>query len=152
MGFIVGFILGIVITGILAKMYGVKMMIKEIKSPYDFDKTVNEIIKRAKELGWNVPAIHDFGGKIREAGMDVGKVKVIEICKPEYGAQMLKNDEEKLVSAFLPCGMGVYEKKDGSVYVAKRNVELFALMFGKNVGKALKEAAKEENRITAFLK
>ena len=150
--FIFGFIVGILATLAAAKFFAAKVMINVYRSPYNFDRTVEELKKRAEEMGWRVPAIHDFGGTIREIkGEDIGKVKVIEICKPDYTMEMLKDDEDKFISAFLPCGIGVYEKRDGSVFVARRNVKLFALMFGGRIGKALKKAAKEEDKISSFL-
>ncbi len=150
--FIFGFLVGVAATLAAMRFLMPKVMIKECKSPYNFERTIEEIQKRAEELGWRVPSIHDFGSAIKESkGEDIGPVKVLEICKPDLGYTMLKSDENKSMTCFMPCSLGVYEKRNGQTYVAKRNLKLFSMMFGGEAGEVLKQAAQEEDRITSFL-
>ena len=151
--FLFGFIVGVVCTLALIKYLAPKMMIKVSESPYPFDRTVEEIKSRAEKLGWNIPTIHNFGENLKKAkDIDIGPLKVIEFCKADYGAEVLKNDNTKFMSAFMPCGIGVFEKRDGKTYVAQRNMKLFSMMFGGKLGTILKKVAEEEEKITEFLK
>ena len=84
--------------------------------------------------------------------MEVGPVKVIALCKPNYGVKFLEADNNKILSSFMPCGIGIYEKRNGKTYVSRRNVKLFAIMFGGELGQAFKKVAEEEDQITSFLR
>ena len=151
--FFIGFIVGVICTLILIKYFGPKMMIQVAESPYPFEKTVEEIKSRLGEMGWNIPVIHDFCENLKNAkGIDIGPLKVIEFCKADYGMEVLKNDDTKFMSAFMPCGIGVFEKRNGKTYVAKRNMKLFSIMFGGKLGAILRKVAEEEEKITGFLK
>ena len=151
--FLLGLIVGILISAVAMKFLMPKLMFLEKESPYNFERTVEEIEKRAKDMGWGVPIIHDLGNNIKEkAGVEVGPVKVVELCKPEYASKVLGSDSSKVISSFMPCAIGVYEKKDGRTFVSKRNIKLFSLIFGGELGQVFKKVAEEEDKITDFLK
>jgi len=148
---LVGFIIGIIITLILVWQLMPGMMIKERKSPYDMDKTIEIIKKNAEELDWKVPKEYDFQKSISEAGMDdIGKIKVIELCQPEYAYTLLKNDDSKFVSVLMPCAIAVYEKNDG-VYVATMQVGIMGKIFGGNINTTMSKVSKDDHKILKFL-
>ena len=90
----------------------------EQPSVFDFDTTVDRIVKEAESRDWKVPAIHDLQLSLAKAGKTVLPVKVIEICKPAYSGQILELNDERLMSVMMPCRISVYLKADGLTYTA----------------------------------
>ena len=82
-------------------------------SIYDFDQTVEKIVKEAERREWKVPATHDLQQSLAKSGKTVKPVKIIEICKPEYSGQMLELNHERIMSVMMPCRISVYVKDTG---------------------------------------
>jgi len=115
----------------------------EQTSKYDFDKTVDLLIKEAELKEWKVPALHDLQQSLAKSGKTVKPVKVIEICKPVYSGQMLELNDERIMSVMMPCRISVYLKDDGKTYTALVNdAEMSAGMPGK-IAKIMKAASDE---------
>ena len=93
----------------------------EQPSKYDFDETVELLVKEAELREWKVPALHDLQQSLAKSGKTVKPVKVIEICKPEYSGQMLELNDERIMSVMMPCRISVYLKEDGKTYTAALN-------------------------------
>lgn len=118
-------------------------IIKEKRSRFGFEETV-EILKSAAEKdGWNVPAIHDLQQSLAKSGKHVKPVKVLEICKPEYSGQMLELNDERIMSVMMPCRISVYEKNDGKVHIALLNVESMAGGLPSHIAKIMKDASED---------
>ena len=93
-----GFVAGIIVMLIVIKIAAPGMMIHETKSPYDFNTTVTTIVSNAENINWKVTKVYDFQKSIQDAGKgDVGRIKVIEICQPEYASGLLGKDENNLL-------------------------------------------------------
>lgn len=90
-------------------------------SMYNFDQTVDKLVKEAERREWKVPAIHDLQQSLAKSGKTVKPVKVIEICKPEYSGQMLELNDERIMSVMMPCRISVYVKDDGKTYTSLIN-------------------------------
>ncbi|KAF5410762.1 MAG: hypothetical protein C5S47_05715 [Candidatus Methanogasteraceae archaeon] len=41
------------------------------------------------------------------------RIKVVEMCQPEYASGPLGTDDTKFVAVMMPCAVAVYEKSDG---------------------------------------
>ena len=129
------------------------MMIHEAESPYGHEETIAAIKQNAAELGWKVPKEYDFQALlIKHNQPDPGRISVIKLCHPEIAARMLAQDENKFVSAMMPCSIGVYEKQDGKTYVASMNMKLMSKVMGSSVGPILNRVAENDAQILAFLK
>ncbi len=129
------------------------MMIHETESPYGHEETIATIKQNAADLGWKVPKEYDFQALLIKHGQpDPGRISVIKLCHPEIAARMLAQDENKFVSAMMPCSIGVYEKQDGKTYVASMNMKLMSKVMGNSVGPILNRVAENDAQILAFLK
>jgi uncharacterized protein (DUF302 family) len=130
-----------------------ELMVHETKSPYDFEKTVSVITEGARHHGWVIPKVHDFQESLLKFDQDdPGRIKVVKVCKPEYAARLLRQDDAKFVSVMMPCSLSVYEKSDGQTYVATMNMELMSMLFQGDVGDTLSAVAEDDKSILSFLK
>jgi uncharacterized protein (DUF302 family) len=100
------------------------MPVIESKSSLSFTETVEKLKSSAEEKGWKVPAVHDLQKSLSMNGQEVRPVNIIEICNPEYAADVL-NGENTSLSAFMPCRISVYEKDNGDVYISRIDVSAF---------------------------
>ena len=146
-----GFVLGIIVMMFVMKMAAPGMMIHEAKSPYDFNTTVDTIIVNAESEGWTVPKVYDFQKSILDAGSgDVGRIKVIEMCQPEYASGLLGADDTKFVAVMMPCAVAVYETSGGDTYIASMNVGTMGKVFGGAVDQTMSKVAADDKKILEF--
>jgi uncharacterized protein (DUF302 family) len=118
-------------------------------SPYNMDRTVEMITKKAKELNWSVPFVHDLQQSLAKSGKEVKPVKVIEICKPEYSGRMLELNDERIISVMMPCRISVYMKNDGKTYVALINVATLMDKMPGSIALIMKAASDESYKIVS---
>jgi hypothetical protein len=79
---IFGFLAGIFFTAIAINLSTGEMMVKEFKSPYDFEKTVDIVSKRINDKpGWHVTGIIDQNKEVMEnGGFEIGISKSLSIA------------------------------------------------------------------------
>ncbi len=125
------------------------MMINVNKSKYNFEETITIIEQSVSESnGWKIPISHDLQKSLVSAGHeDMTKLKVIELCHPDYAYDVLKIDGDKKISAIMPCRINVFEDKLGDVYVAEMNTSLISKMFGGNVASVMSIVSNEEKEM-----
>jgi uncharacterized protein (DUF302 family) len=110
-------------------------------------------IINAREIDWKNPKDWDFQKTMQKhLQKDVLPVKVLRICKPDLAYQILSSDEDRKLSIMMPCGLSVYEKKDGKTYIATMNVEVISKFFSQNVQTTMKKVANDLKKILSFLK
>jgi uncharacterized protein (DUF302 family) len=97
----------------------------EHKSDYSFTETVEKIKTSAEEKGWRVPAVIDLRMSLEKNGYKVRPVNIIEICNPEYAAELLNNSSQRSLSAYMPCRISVYENENGEVYISMMDISVF---------------------------
>ena len=129
---------GMAIMGAVIGFSMPSMMLVVHESPLNYEDTVDALKANIESMqGWKVPATYDFQRNIDEAGHGpVERVGSVALCHPLYASRILLNDENKKVTAFMPLGIGVYEDKDGNVYVSELNVAPLGMMFGGTIGKS----------------
>lgn len=150
-GAVIGFIVGVLFTAILGWNMMPGMMLNTAVSPHDFDTTVSTIEENARAEGWKVPKIYNFQKSIMDDGYDdVGRIKVLELCQPEYAEGLLKDDASKRVSVLMPCAIAVYETGDGEVHISSMNAGLMGKMFGGNVADAMGKVSADDAKILDF--
>jgi len=115
----------------------------ELPSGYDFDQTVDNILKEAAGRSWNIPATHDLQQSLLKSGKTVKPVKVIEICKPQYSGQMLELNHERIMSVMMPCRISVYVKDDAKTYIALINGSDLAAGQPDKIAEVMKAASDE---------
>lgn len=150
-GLILGGIIGIVIALAIVFFSAPSMMFKENKSKHDFETTIAELEKSVEAKGWKLPHINDLQATMEKFGKDVRKVKVYEICHPDHAYRILSQDDERIVSALMPCRIAVYEKSDGDVYLSVLNAGLMSRPMNKLIRSTMSVAAEETEEIIAPL-
>ena len=125
----------------------------ESRSRMSFNETIETIKASAEGKGWKVLIVHDLQASLLKNGQEVLPVSVIEICKPLYSGNILKQDIYRALSVLMPCRVSVYEKTGGEVYISRMNVgSLKNSSFGEDAAALMMEAADEVEVILSELK
>lgn len=148
-----GFIAGIIFSGIALSISSGKMMVKEFKSPYDFDKTVNVIVERINGTeGWHVTGVIDQNKEVVEnGGFPIGNFKIIKYCSGKYSAKMLQADDRKKIGNMMPKTFAVYEKSDGQVFVSTMNGGIMGKLFGGETEVIIEKVSLEVESMMRFI-
>jgi uncharacterized protein (DUF302 family) len=143
--FVIGLIVGMLLMGIVVWQVMPRMMINVQKSKLNFEDTVSAVNESVtEEKDWKVPAIFDIQKNILDAGhKDMTKVKIVSLCQPHYAKKILESDDDKKVTTMMPLGIGIYETKDGQVYVSTMNIGMMGLMFGGTIADVMGDAAED---------
>ena len=151
---IIGFILGIIVTGTIVWLIMPGMMLTERLSPYGVDETVDKITANAKAEGWVISAIQPLHQSVKKhGGGDLPPVILINLCQADHAYNILKEDANKIISVMMPCTISVYQKSDGLVYVGTMNAGLLGTMFGGTVAEVMGgTVAVQQHKFIAFLK
>ena len=150
---IFGFIAGIIFSGVVISISSGEMMVKEMKSPYDFEKTVTVMSDRinSKE-GWHVTEVIDQDREVTlNGGYPIGNFKIIKYCSGSYSAEMLSVDDQKKIGNMMPKTFAVYEKSDGQVFVSTMNGAVMGKMFGGEVERIIEEVSLEVEDMMRFI-
>jgi len=153
-GMILGLVLSLFVTGLAFKVAAPTIFFKEVKIPYDFDKTVRMLQTRInKQEGWHVTGVIDQQKEVLEnGGEDVGKVKIIKFCNGKLSGTMLNSDSSKFMAAKMPLSIAVYEKSDGRVTIGLMNGYIMARLFsGTREAELMEEVIKDMEEILSFL-
>lgn len=150
---IFGILAGILFSGIALNLSAGKMMLKEIKSPYDYDKTVQTIVSRVDAMPeWHVVTVYDMNKEVTEhGGKPIGKYAIIKYCSGLYASEMLSADDRKVLGAMMPKAFAVYEKSDGQVYVATANGAIMGKLFGGETETIIERVSLEIEEVLRFL-
>ncbi len=152
-GAALGLVFSVFVVGIAFKVAAPTIFFKEIRSSYDFDKTVALIESRinAKE-GWHVTSIIDQQKEVIEnGGSDVGKVKIIKFCNGRLSGEMLMADESKFMATKMPLSISVYEKSDGRIVIGLMNGYIMARLFsGTREGEIMEKVVTDMESILSF--
>lgn len=153
-GMVLGVVLSAFVFGLAFKIAAPTLFFKEVKSSYDFEKTVDLISSRInKQEGWHVTTIIDQQKEVLEyGGADVGKVKIIKFCNGKLSGEMLSADESKFMATKMPLSISVYEKSDGRVIIGLSNGYVMSRLFiGTREGKIMQKVVKDMEEILSFM-
>lgn len=129
--FLTGLILGGLVTGFALYKSSPDLFLKENQSKYDFEESIAILEEAIEERGWKIPMKHDLQATMIKFGKkDIQKVTVIEMCHPDLAAEILANDETKIVSNMMPCRIALYQKSDGKTYYSRMNSSPMAKAMG----------------------
>jgi uncharacterized protein (DUF302 family) len=124
------------------------LMIQVDRSDLPFDQTVEAIRNAAMTEAWQIPKVYNIQESLINAGQeDIGPLKVISMCKPEYASGILAFDDNKSVAAMMPCRIAVYQTADSQVYISRVNLGMMSRMFGGTVEVIMSEVAAEEQQM-----
>ena len=150
---IIGFIFGIIVTGIIVWLIMPGMMLIERASPYSVEETVEKITVNAKAEGWVISSIQSLDKSVKKhGGGDLPPVTLINLCQANHAYNILKEDDNKVISVMMPCTISVYQKMDGHTYVGMMNAGLLGTMFGGTVAEVMGgTVAAQQHKFIAFL-
>ena len=148
-GVLIGFVIGVVLTGAAIWTMAPGMMMMENLSTLGFDDTVQTIQDNAAAQGWIVTNVMRLDKSLTKHGHDVRPVAVIELCKPDLSVQILAEDDARLVSSLMPCRVAVYEKSTGDVILSRMNTAMMSKMFGGLVAEVMSQATEQTEQIFA---
>ena len=119
-------VLSLVLALISLTAFSQNKMMLENESKKSFDQTVEWLEKTAKDNNWKVTHIHNLQMSMEKNGYEVLPVKVLALCQPHHAVKVLGTDDERIVSAMMPCRISVYEKSDGKAYLSRMNTKAMA--------------------------
>lgn len=128
--FFIGLFSGFVIIGLFLTFVFPKMLFSVSESKYDFNQTAEILTESVKENKWSMPHQYDLQETMAKNGFEVKPVKIFSICKPNIAVRILGNDNDRHISAMMPCRISIYEKADGKTYISRMNAGLFAKLLG----------------------
>jgi len=150
---VLGFVGGIILTGVIGWTMMPGMMLNEKVSPYEMEKTVTMIKENALAKGWVVPSIAPLHKSVKKhGGGDVLPVMLVNLCQANHAAKMLGNDDARKVSVFMPCTISVYTKSDGKTYMSSMNAGLLGNMFGGIVAEVMADVSADQQSFISFAK
>lgn len=122
-------------------------MIKENKSKYNFEETEKLLEKSIEKHNWKLTHTHNFQETMQKHGKVVRPVKVFEICNPEHAYKILKQNDERIVVALMPCRIAIYEKEDGFTYISRLNSGEMSKAFGGIIEEMMTQSGLENEQI-----
>ena len=141
--------LGMLLMGCMVWIMMPKMMLTSYKSENNIEETVDKLkvaINAAEN--WKVTGEFDFQKNIHDAGHDkIEKVGSFAICNPKYASMILAEEPNRKVTSIMPLKIGIYQKKNGDVYVSELNIGLMGMMFGGTIAKVMAIAGKDVKKI-----
>jgi len=147
-----GLIIGAVAVVIVIGSGANRFMIQQTVSPMDFDTTVAALETAVQEKGWEMPKVYRLDKTMEKHGHTVMPVAVMELCHPEHAAKILKDNDSRMVTPFMPCRISIYEQDNGDTVIARMNSGLMSNLFHQNVAEVMGVATQEvENIIEAAL-
>lgn len=151
--FIVGLLSGIIISGLVVYFSFSKLMFSVSESKYNFEQTAEILTESVKENNWNLSYQYDLQQTMAKHGHEVKQVKVFSICKPDIAIRVLGTDNDRHISAMMPCRVAIYEKADGKTYIARMNAGLFSILLGGNATAVMGDAGSgSENILKSVIK
>ncbi|MGV6808630.1 MAG: DUF302 domain-containing protein [bacterium] len=151
--FALGIVAGIALTAVIGWTVMPSMMLKEHLSPYGVDETVAKIKQNAEAKGWVSPSVSSIHKSIKKHGVgDLPPVQLVNLCEPHHAYNILKSDENKIVSVMMPCTVSVYEKSDGKTYIGTMNTDLLGRMFGGDIAEIMgQQVSKDQQDFIRFI-
>ena len=138
-------VVGMVVMGLIIWIAMPRMMLGR----RSYDETLaalNEAVKGKAD--WKVLAVNDYQQATAPFAA-LGHVGSVNVCNPRYASTILSADSNRIVSAFMPLAVGVYEDRTGQVYVAEMNVGLMGRMFGGVIAKVMGLAGRDLDEMVA---
>ena len=142
-------LIGMVLMGLIVWFAMPKMMLVTHRSRRSYAETLaalNEAVKGKAD--WKVLAVNDYQ-QATAPFASLEHVGSVNVCNPRYASTILSADSNRIVSAFMPLAVGVYEDRKGQVYVTEMNVGLMGRMFGGVIAKVMGAAGHDLDEMIA---
>jgi uncharacterized protein (DUF302 family) len=138
-----------VIMGLVVWFTMPSLMLIKHKSNRSYDDTLSILSEGfQKKQDWHLLKITDYQESTAPFGA-IERVCSMNVCNPRYASQILSNDANRGVTAFMPLAVGVYEDKKKQVFVSQLNVSLLGMMFGGTIADVMKMTGTDLNEVAA---
>ncbi len=142
-------LLGMVLMGLIVWFTMPSLMLITHKSNRSYDNTVAGLSEAlGKKQDWRVLTTMDYQ-KTTAAFGAMERVGSMNICNPRYASKILADDANRGVTAFMPLALGIYEDKNGQVFVSQLNIRLLGMMFGGTIADVMGTAGADLNEVVA---
>jgi len=148
---LVGVVLGIVLTGLIAVVSAKSLMFNITPSPFGVEETAARIqqnIQRLESKGWKLSGLRDPSKAVAATGGNVLPVLLVEACSTKYSGPLLKADTNRIFSILMPCTITVYKNDDGKTYIGTMNAALMGKLFG--VADVMDQVAADQKEMLKF--
>ncbi|MDD3050052.1 MAG: DUF302 domain-containing protein [Candidatus Cloacimonetes bacterium] len=150
--FFLGLIIGIFLSFILIYKLMPRLMFNVHTSKYSFSETVYRLENSILKNEWDIQRIYDIGECLANYNYEnYRNVIIFSICKADNVNAVLEKDEDRKITAMMPCRIGVYETDDGDVKISSLNMSLMSRLFGSRISKIMQNVYKDERRILSEL-
>jgi len=142
-------LVGMLVMGIIVWFAMPSVMLIKHKSNRSYDDTVAVLSEALqKKQDWRVLLVNDYQKSTAAFGT-MERVGSVNICNPRYASRILAKDVDRGVTAFMPLSIGVYEDKEGQVYVSQLNIGLMGMMFGGTISDVMGMAGNDIEEVIA---
>ena len=147
-----GIIIGLLIMGLVVWFTMPSLMLVKHKSSRSYAETLSILSEGfPKKKDWRVLKVTDYQETTAPFGA-LERVCSMNVCNPRYAWQILSDDANRGVTAFMPVAVGIYEDKKGQVFVSQLNVRLLGMMFGGTIAKMMNLAGLDLQEVIATIK
>lgn len=144
---VVWVLIGMALMGSIVWFTMPSMMLIRRPSQHNYDETVALLNQSlASREDWRVLAVNDYQKATATFGA-IERTGSMSVCNPRYASRILADDADRGVTAFMPLAIGVYEDKQGRVYVTRLNVGLLGMMFGGTISDVMAMAGTDLNEV-----
>ena len=146
-----GVLIGMVIMGMVVWFTMPSMMLIKQRSNRGYDEALSILGESLqKKQDWHLLKITDFQESTANYGA-MERVCSVNVGNLRYASEILNDDANRGVTAFMPLAIGVYEDKKGQVFVSQLNIGLLGMMFGGTIAKVMKMAGKDIKEVVASM-
>ncbi len=148
---LVGVVLGIVLTGLIAVVSAKSLMFNVTPSPFGVEETAARIqanIQKMEGKGWKLSGLRDPSRAVAASGSNVLPVLLVEACSTKYSGPLLKVDTSRVFSILMPCTITVFKNDDGKTYIGTMNAGLMGKLFG--VSDVMDKVAADQKEMLSF--
>jgi uncharacterized protein (DUF302 family) len=144
-----GVLVGMVLMGLIVWFSMPSLMLIKHRSSRRYDDTVAMLSEGLKaKPDWRILKVNDYQESTAAFGA-IERVCSVNVCNPRYASNILADDANRAVTAFMPLAVGVYEDKKGQVFVSELNVRLLGMMFGGTIARVMGMAGKDLSAVIA---
>jgi uncharacterized protein (DUF302 family) len=142
-----GLLVGMLVMGLIVWLTMPSLMLIKRRSKLSYDEALKAIDEKfQKKQDWRLLKINDYQESTASFGA-MERVCSVNVCNPRYASKILMEDKNRGVTAFMPLAIGVFEDKDGGVFISKLNVGLLGMMFGGTIAKVMNLAGKDIDEV-----
>lgn len=123
------------------------LMLVTRRSSRSYDDTLAALnAALASKQDWHALTVNDYQ-RSTAAFRAIERVGSMNVCNPRYASTILADDANRGVTALMPLAVGVYEDRNGRVWLSRLNVRLLGMMFGGSIADVMGMAGKDLDEV-----